>query len=81
MILLMLPAFFIALYEKDGQPAEKVFRNILRSRWFHPRTRPYKTENFYKTIEEEGRAFAAEEQEADRPGGKAAQKRIVGKGN
>ena len=80
MILFMLPAFFMALYEKDGQPAEKVLLNILRSRWFYPRTRPYKTENFYKTIEEEGRAFAAEEQEAARPGEKAAQKRVVGKG-
>ena len=31
MILFMLPAFFMALYEKDGQPAEKILRNILRS--------------------------------------------------
>jgi hypothetical protein len=30
MIALMLPAFMLAMYERDGLPAEKVARNILR---------------------------------------------------
>lgn len=47
MIVLMLPCFFFAMYERDGQPFEKVLRNIVRSRFLWPRTRPYKTENFY----------------------------------
>ena len=51
MIAVMLPAFFMALYEKDGQPAEKILRNIIRSRWVFPPTRPYRTENFYHQIE------------------------------
>ena len=42
MIVLMLPCFFFAMYERDGLPFEKVLRNIVR-----PRTRPYKTEHFY----------------------------------
>lgn len=46
----MLPVFFLAIYEKDGQPAEKVLRNILRSKFFFPQTRSYKTENFYYKI-------------------------------
>ena len=71
MILFMLPAFFIAMYEKEGQPAEKIFRNILRSMLFFPRTRPYKTENFYKTIDEEGKIFANQEQKTA-PSGKPA---------
>ena len=50
MIAVMLPAFFMAMYEKDGQPAEKILRNILRSCWFFPAKRPYKTENFYHQI-------------------------------
>jgi hypothetical protein len=53
MIAVMLPAFFIAMYEKDGQPAEKILRNILRARFFFPGTRPYRTENFYNIIEKE----------------------------
>ena len=47
MIVLMLPCFFFAMYERDGLPFEKVLRNIVRSRILWLRTRPYKTENFY----------------------------------
>ena len=53
MIVLMLPAFFMAMYEKDGQPAEKVLLNILRAKWYCPSTRPYRTRNFYYVIETE----------------------------
>lgn len=47
MIALMLPCFLIAMYERDGLPFEKVVRNIVRSTFLWPRTRPYQTENFY----------------------------------
>jgi len=59
---LMLPAFFCAMYEKDGQPAERILLNILRSQWFFPAKRPYKTENFYAVIEKEGQIFECSEQ-------------------
>jgi hypothetical protein len=58
---LMLPAFFIAMYEKDGQPAERILLNMLRSRLFFPVKRPYKTENFYSIIEKEGHIFERRE--------------------
>ena len=61
MIVLMLPAFLLAMYEKDGQPAEKVLLHILRARWFAKGTRPYKTENLYNYIDEEGK-FARKDQ-------------------
>jgi len=51
---LMLPAFFMAMYERDGQPAEKILFNMIRCNWFFPTKRPYKTENFYSIIEKEG---------------------------
>jgi len=47
MIILMLPCFLFAMYERDGLPFEKVLRNIARATFLWPRTRPYKTENFY----------------------------------
>ena len=50
MIALMLPAFMLAMYERDGLPAEKVVRNIIRARLLWPGVRPYKTENFYQWI-------------------------------
>jgi len=63
MIALMLPFFFIAMYEKDGQPAEIVLRNIIRAKLW-PGTRPYKTENLYEYLEKEAKNIAIEEQTA-----------------
>ena len=54
MIGLMLPFFFVAMYERDGQPAEKVLRNIIRARFAWPAKRPYQTENIYQYISMEG---------------------------
>ncbi len=50
MIALMLPAFLLAMYEKDGLPFEKVVRNFVRARFLWPGVRPYKTENFYGVL-------------------------------
>jgi hypothetical protein len=77
MIFIMLPAFFMAIYEKDGMPAEKVLRNVLRSQWFYPRTRPYKMENFYKIIEEEGRVSASQKQKTAYPRKATSKKHTV----
>jgi hypothetical protein len=53
MIALMLPFFFFALYERDGLPAEKVARNIIRNLFIRPGPRPYKTENIYSILQKE----------------------------
>jgi hypothetical protein len=53
MIALMLPFFFLAMYEKDGQHAEKIIRNILRH-YYWPTKRTYHTENLYRYLDEEG---------------------------
>jgi len=50
MIALMFPFFFIAMYERDGRPAEKIICNMIRVRLLWPGKRPYKTENFYKQL-------------------------------
>lgn len=55
MIALMLPFFFLAMYERDGLPAEKVLRNILRATILTPRVRPYRTENFYYYLHKQGK--------------------------
>ena len=57
MIGLMLPFFFLAMFERDGQPAEKILRNVIRAKWIYPGTRPYKTENLYLYLEKEGHAI------------------------
>ena len=55
MIALMLPFFFLAMYERDGLPAEKVLRNILRATILTPRVRPYRTDNFYYYLHKQGK--------------------------
>ena len=55
MICLALPFFFFALYERDGQPAEKVLLNFLRVKLWQ-RARPYRTENLYSYLEKGGDA-------------------------
>jgi hypothetical protein len=57
MIGLMMPFFLLAMFEKDGQPAEKALRNIIRAK-FWPSVRPYKTENMYKYLDKGGNSNA-----------------------
>ena len=47
MLGIMLPAFLLAMYEKDGLPFEKVVRNIIRAKFLRPGIRAYRTENIY----------------------------------
>ncbi len=42
MLGIMLPAFLLAMYEKDGLPLEKVVKNIIRAKYLRPGVRPYK---------------------------------------
>jgi hypothetical protein len=79
MMVLMLPAFFVAMYEKDGQPAERILLNILRSKWFFPAKRPYKTENFYSVIEKEGSIFECREEHSQNKKAHTTKKTIESK--
>ena len=71
MIVVMLPFFFLGIYEKDGMPAEKILRNIIRATIVWPGKRPYKTENFYAILEKEGKGIATQN--------KTTTKTLVGK--
>ena len=50
MILVMLPFFLLAMYEKNGQPLEKIIRNIVQVCFLRPKQRPYRTNNFYDLL-------------------------------
>jgi hypothetical protein len=63
MIGLMLPPFFLAMYEKDGQPAEVILRNYIRAHFFWPGIRLFKVENFYEILEKEAKPFAVKGKE------------------
>lgn len=50
MIGLMMPFFLFGIYEKDGQPLEKVLINFIRVRFLRPPNRPYQTNNGYAAL-------------------------------
>ena len=53
MVIAMLPFFFLAMYEKDGFPAEKILYFMIRQKFLTPGIRPYKSENLYNQLEEQ----------------------------
>ena len=50
MIVVMLPCFLLAMYEKHGQPLEVVGRQIIESCFLRPKERPYQTVNAYDAL-------------------------------
>ena len=50
MILVMLPLFFLAMYEKDGQPLEVVAKHFIQTKFLRPKVRPYQTDNYYAAV-------------------------------
>ncbi len=51
MVFVMLPFFLLAMFERNGQPLEKVARNMANVLFLRPRRRPYMTNNFYTALE------------------------------
>ena len=50
MMAVMLPAFFLGMYEKDGQPLEKVAQHFIQAKIIRPKVRPYRTNNYYAVL-------------------------------
>lgn len=48
-----LPFFFFAMYEKNGQPLEKILKNYINTKYCRPKVRPYQTNNIYSAIEKQ----------------------------
>ena len=59
MMVLMLPLFFLAMYERDGQPLEVIARHFIETKFIRPKIRPYQTDNYYRVLERQ--AWAEEE--------------------
>lgn len=51
MVVLMIPAFLFAMYEKDGMPLEKVLMNMITVKFRRPQIRVYETDNLYERPE------------------------------
>ena len=50
MILVMLPFFLFALYEKNGQTPEALLDNLIQCKFTRPKKRVYQTNNAYSAL-------------------------------
>lgn len=50
MMIVMLPLFFLAMYEKDSQPLEVVVEHFIQTKFVRPKVRPYQTDNYYDAL-------------------------------
>ena len=50
MILVMLPFFLFAMYEKHGQPLEVILKHIVQTKFIRKKERPYRTRNYYALL-------------------------------
>ena len=55
MIVVMMPFFLLAMYEKNGEPLEKILRHIYEAKYKRPKQRPYCTNNFYTVLERQAK--------------------------
>ena len=62
MMVIMMPFFFLAMYEKNGQPLEVILGHMIQAVFVRPKVRPYVTDNYYSAFERQNKA----EKEVDR---------------
>ena len=53
MILVMLPFFLLAMYERHGQPLEVIAGQMIQAMFIRPKERPYQTKNLYAAMEQQ----------------------------
>ena len=74
MIIAMLPLFFLAMYEKDGQPLEVIAGHFIQAKFIRPKIRPFRTDNYYDVLmrqyqlEKEVEKIVFQEENADKRG-------------
>ena len=62
MIIIMIPMFLLAMYERDGQPLEVIAKHFIETKFIRPKVRPYQTDNYYDALHRAAEA----EKEVDR---------------
>lgn len=56
MMFIMMPFFFLAMYEKNGQPLEVILSHMIQAIFIRPKIRPYKTDNYYAALVRQAQA-------------------------
>lgn len=76
MILVMLPFFLFAMYERNGQPLEVFLGHLIQNKFIRPKERIYQTNNLYSALVRQSRL----EKEVREIAGKSGKIRTTGKG-
>ena len=50
MMVIMMPLFFLAMYEKNGQTLEVFLGHFIEANFRRPKQRPYKINNYYSAL-------------------------------
>lgn len=50
MMLLMMPLFFVGMYQRNGQPLEVILAHFIQANFIRPKLRIYQTENYYDAL-------------------------------
>ena len=50
MMVIMMPLFFLAMYERNGQPLEVILKHVIQAKFIRPKIRPYQTDNYYAIL-------------------------------
>ena len=53
MILVMLPFFLFAMYERNGMPLEVYLKHMINTKFIKQKERPYQTNNFYSCLQKQ----------------------------
>ena len=56
MMVIMMPFFFLAMYEKNGQPLEVILSHMIQAIFKRPKIRPYMTDNYYDALLRQAKA-------------------------
>lgn len=56
MMIVMMPLFFIAMYQKNGQPLEVILIHFIQANFIRPKIRVYRTNNYYAALARQARA-------------------------
>ena len=56
MMVIMMPFFFLAMYERNGQHLEVILRHFIEATFIRPKVRPYQTDNYYAALERYSKA-------------------------
>ncbi len=56
MMVIMMPFFFLAMYEKNGQHLEVILGHLIEATFIRPKERPYQTNNYYSALHRQAEA-------------------------